>query len=60
MTGKRNTGQTFDNASFNHLVVEIVTLSSALSYTGKNGVTSVVHGDVVNQLHDNDLGVTDR
>ena len=43
-----------DDASLNHLVVEIVTLTGALSDTGEDGVSSVIHGDVVNELHDND------
>mmetsp|Transcript_16102 Transcript_16102/g.35688 ORF Transcript_16102/g.35688 Transcript_16102/m.35688 type:complete len:366 (+) Transcript_16102:789-1886(+) len=41
-----------DHASLDHLVVEIVTLTGALAHTGEYGVTSVVHGDVVDQLHD--------
>ena len=43
-----------DDASLNHFVVEIVTLTGALSDTGKDRVSSVVHGDVVDELHDND------
>ena len=48
---------TFNNASLNHLVVKIVTLSGALSDTSEHGVSSVVHGNVVNQFHDNHLYV---
>ena len=47
-----------DDTSLNHLVVEIVTLTGALSDSGKDRVSSVVHGDVVNELHDND-GLSD-
>ena len=43
-----------DDASLNHLVVEIVTLAGALADAGEDGVTTVVHGNVVNELHDND------
>mmetsp|Transcript_41362 Transcript_41362/g.62759 ORF Transcript_41362/g.62759 Transcript_41362/m.62759 type:complete len:460 (-) Transcript_41362:208-1587(-) len=43
-----------NDASLNHLVVEIVTLARALSDSGENGVSSVVHGNVVDELHDND------
>ena len=46
---------TFDNASLNHLVVKIVTLSGALADSCEDGVSSVVHGNVVDQLHDNHL-----
>ena len=41
-----------DDTSLNHLVVEIVTLTGALSDTGEDGVTSVGLGDVVDELHD--------
>ena len=43
-----------DHTTLNHLVVKIVTLTGALTDTGEHGVTTVVHGDVVNQLHDHD------
>ena len=43
-----------DHTTLNHLVVQIVTLTGALTDTGEHGVTTVVHGDVVNQLHDHD------
>ena len=46
---------TFDDASFNHLVVQIIALSGALTNTGEDWVSSVIHGDVVDQLHDNHL-----
>jgi hypothetical protein len=35
-------------------VVKIITLTGALTDTGEHGVTTVVHGNVVNQLHDDD------
>jgi len=41
-----------DDTSLNHLVVEIVTLTSTLSDSGEDRVTSVSLGDVVDQLHD--------
>ncbi|GMT20564.1 hypothetical protein PFISCL1PPCAC_11861, partial [Pristionchus fissidentatus] len=41
-----------DDTSLNHLVVEIVTLTGALSDSGEHRVSSVSLGDVVNQLHD--------
>jgi len=43
-----------DNASLNHLVVQIVTLSSSLTDTGKHRVTTMRLGDVVDQLHNED------
>jgi hypothetical protein len=53
-----------DHASLNHLVVEIVALTRALPDTGEHRVTTVVHGDVVDQLHDNhglaDSGTTEE
>mmetsp|Transcript_29205 Transcript_29205/g.63386 ORF Transcript_29205/g.63386 Transcript_29205/m.63386 type:complete len:454 (+) Transcript_29205:182-1543(+) len=47
-----------DDTTFNHLVVQIVTLTGTLADAGEDGVTTVVHGNVVNELHDND-GLTD-
>ena len=41
-----------DHTSLNHLVVEVIALAGALADTGEHGVTSVVHGDVVDELHD--------
>merc|ERR1719384_1977694 len=41
-----------DDASLNHLVVEIVTLTGPLSHTSKHRVTTVGLGDVVDQFHD--------
>merc|ERR1719410_148788 len=41
-----------DDASLNHLKVQIVTLTGPLSHSGEDRVTSVGLGDVVNQLHD--------
>ena len=43
-----------DDPALNHLVVEIVTLARALSDPGEDGITTVVHGDVVDELHDDD------
>jgi peptide chain release factor 1 len=44
-----------NDTTLNHLVVEIVTLAGSLTDTGEDGVTTVVHGNVVDELHDNDL-----
>ena len=41
-----------DDTRLNHFVVEIVTLTSALSDAGKHGETTMQLGDVVDQLHD--------
>mmetsp|Transcript_59631 Transcript_59631/g.122294 ORF Transcript_59631/g.122294 Transcript_59631/m.122294 type:complete len:370 (+) Transcript_59631:679-1788(+) len=41
-----------DHTGLDHLVVELVTLTGALTDTGKDGVSSVSLGDVVDQLHD--------
>ena len=46
------------HTSLDHLVVQIVTLAGALTDTGEHGETTVVRGDVVDELHDND-GLTD-
>lgn len=43
-----------DDASLDHLVVQVVTLAGALSHSGKHGETTVVGGDVVDELHDDD------
>jgi peptide chain release factor 1 len=43
-----------DDTGLNHLVIKIVTLSSSLTDTGENGVTTVSLSDVVNELHDQD------
>mmetsp|Transcript_20622 Transcript_20622/g.35423 ORF Transcript_20622/g.35423 Transcript_20622/m.35423 type:complete len:548 (+) Transcript_20622:132-1775(+) len=43
-----------DDTSLNHLVVEIVTLTGTFTNTSEDGVSSVVHGNVVDKLHDND------
>ncbi len=42
-----------DDASLDHLMVEIVALACPLANTGEDGVSSVVHGNVVDELHDN-------
>eukprot|EP01083_Nonionella_stella_P023190 64104_1 len=42
-----------DDTSLNHLVVKIVTLTSTLSDTSEDRVSSVVHGNVVNKFHNN-------
>ena len=34
-----------------HLVVEVVTLTGTLTYTGEHGVTAVLDRDVTDQLH---------
>ena len=53
-----------DDTRVNHLVVEIVTLTGALTDTGEDGETTVSLGDVVNQLHDkhslSDTGTTEE
>jgi hypothetical protein len=41
-----------DDTRVNHFVVKIVTLTSAFSDTSEHGETTVLLGDVVNQLHD--------
>ena len=43
-----------DDAALNHLVVQVVTLTGPLAHSGKDGVTSVSLGHVVDQLHDQD------
>jgi peptide chain release factor 1 len=43
-----------DDTTFNHLVVEIITLTGTFTDTGKHRVTTVVHGDIVDKLHDHD------
>mmetsp|Transcript_8741 Transcript_8741/g.32960 ORF Transcript_8741/g.32960 Transcript_8741/m.32960 type:complete len:514 (-) Transcript_8741:27-1568(-) len=47
-----------DDAAFHHLVVQVVALAGALSDAGEHGVATVVHGDVVDELHD-DHGLAD-
>mmetsp|Transcript_32263 Transcript_32263/g.73162 ORF Transcript_32263/g.73162 Transcript_32263/m.73162 type:complete len:337 (-) Transcript_32263:274-1284(-) len=47
-----------DDTSLNHLVVKIVSFTRALADSGEDRVSTVVHGDVVNELHDND-GLSD-
>ena len=46
------------HTGLNHLVVQIVTLTGTFTDTGEDRETTVVGGDVVDQLHDND-GLTD-
>ena len=41
-----------DNATLNHLVVEIVAFTRPLPHTGKHGVATVSLGHIVDQLHD--------
>merc|ERR1739844_291380 len=43
-----------DDASLNHLVVQVVTLTGSLSHTSEHGVTTVGLGNVVDQFHDQD------
>jgi hypothetical protein len=47
-----------DDTGLNHFVVEIVTLTSSLSDTSEDGVTTMGLGDIVNKLHD-EYGLTD-
>ena len=47
-----------DDTGLSHLVVQVVTLSSSLTDTGEDGVTTVSLGDVVDKLLDQD-GFTD-
>ena len=47
-----------DDTTLNHLVVQIVTLTSSLTDTGEDGVTTMGLGDVVNKLH-NKYGLAD-
>ena len=53
-----------DDTTFNHFVVQIVTLTGSLADTGEDGVTTVGLGDVVDQLHDKhslaDTGTTEE
>ena len=43
-----------DNASLNHLVVQIVTLTGSLAHSSKHGVSTMSLGHVVDKLHDQD------
>ena len=43
-----------DDACFNHLVVEVISLAGALADARKDTVSSVVGGDVIDELHNND------
>ena len=43
-----------DDTSLNHLVVQVISLTGSLSDSGKDGVTSMSLGDVVDQFHDQD------
>lgn len=47
-----------NDTTFNHFMVEIVTLASALTDTSKHRVTTMGLGDVVNQFH-NQYRLTD-
>ena len=53
-----------DDTGGDHLVVEIVTLTSALTDTGEHGETTVRHGNVVDELHNKhslaDTGTTEE
>mmetsp|Transcript_15176 Transcript_15176/g.40268 ORF Transcript_15176/g.40268 Transcript_15176/m.40268 type:complete len:554 (+) Transcript_15176:227-1888(+) len=42
-----------DHAARHHLVVQVVALASALADAGEDAVTTVLQGDVVDELHDN-------
>merc|ERR1719356_1105610 len=48
------TRATLDVLSFNHLIVQIVTLTGSFSYSSKYRVTSVGFGNIVNQFHNQD------
>merc|ERR1712042_161303 len=43
-----------NDTSFNHLIVQIVTLTGSFSYSSKYRVTSVGFGNIVNQFHNQD------
>jgi len=46
-----------NHASFGHFNVKVITLTSPLTHTGKNGISTVTFSNVVNELHD-DHGLT--
>mmetsp|Transcript_8345 Transcript_8345/g.16061 ORF Transcript_8345/g.16061 Transcript_8345/m.16061 type:complete len:394 (+) Transcript_8345:943-2124(+) len=62
--GVATLGTKLDDTRLNHLTVEIVTLTGALTDTGEDGETTVGLGDVVNELHDehslSDTGTTEE
>ena len=39
---------------FDHVVIEIIALASALSHTGKHRIAAMRLGNIVDQLHEND------
>merc|ERR1711982_47756 len=41
-----------DDTSLNHLMIQIISLTGSFSDSGKDGVTSMSLGDVVDQFHD--------
>ena len=43
-----------DDATFNHLMVQIITLTSALTNSSKHWITTMIHSNVINQFHNND------
>ena len=43
-----------DDAAFLHFEPEIVAFTGALAHAGEHRNTAVLHGDVVDQLHDDD------
>ena len=42
----------FNNARFNHLAQEVVTLAGTFTYTCKDGETIVAFGNIIDKLHD--------
>lgn len=52
--GGARLGVDLDHTRRDHLVIQVVTLTRALTDTGEHGETTVVHGHVVDQLHDHD------
>ena len=43
-----------DDTSLNHLMIQIIALTGSFSDSGKDGVTTMSLGDVVDQFHDQD------
>ena len=43
-----------ENPRFLHFQPQIIALAGTLTNTGKHRVSAVLHGDIANQLHDND------
>merc|ERR1719461_1283826 len=47
-----------NDSGVTHFVVEVISLTGSFSNTGEHGVTTVTHGDVVDQFHNQD-GLSD-